>query len=122
MTRDKSLDGVFLHNFFKHRLEFFTKAQPANEQFLDQYYPASDEWLPLRDELDSYPIPFNVKRDLVSLFELAKKYYIYAIAAQHTSENFKNMREVWQNMRNLATSIQDIAKRNKLYTDANFSN
>lgn len=122
MTRYEFYDGVFLHNFFKEHLVFFTLAQPTNQQYWDLYCDVTLEWYPLKKELDTYhQIPLQIKYDLIKLFDLADQYRKYAIADVDDAEINRKMKELWQQMHFLAIGIRSSAKNARLYTDGLYS-
>ncbi|MCE5318771.1 MAG: hypothetical protein LLG04_15590 [Parachlamydia sp.] len=122
MARYEFYDGVFLHNFFKDRLEFFTREQPRNQQYWDLYCDVTDDWLPLKSELSTYhQIPVQIKNDLIKLFDIADQYVKYAITDVDDVEINRKMKELWHNMHYLAIGIRGAAKNARLYTDGLYS-
>lgn len=123
MARYEFYDGVFLHNFFKEHLLFFTQGQPTNQQYWDLYGDVTLEWYPLKSELDTYyQIPIGIKKELIKLFDLAEQYVKYAIADVNDIEINRKMKELWHQMHYLAISIRTAAKTAKLYTDGLYNN
>lgn len=122
MARYEFYDGVFLHNFFKEHLVFFTRTQPTNQQYWDLYGDVTLEWYPLKNEMDTYyQIPWGIKQELIKLFDLAAKYCKHAIIDLHDAETNRKMKELWQQMHYLAISIRAAAKNARLYTDGLYS-
>lgn len=119
MLRDKTKDGVFLHNFFKDYLEYFTRDQPRSyNAFHFHWSSATNEWYPLKQQIDTYPqIPSSVKKDLETLFELAEEFFHEIIADHPTKESISKMSELWSKIRSVAVSVRCTAKSQKLYTD-----
>lgn len=115
MTRDRSKDKIFLQNFFKDRLEVFTVNQPEDDTYLFFYGCATDSWIPLKGEIDTYPISKRLREDLMLLFELASEHlhYVGEIEIKHKLK----MREFWDKMRKLATKIRAAARYEGLYTE-----
>lgn len=117
LSRDKSLDRIFLNNFFKEHIEIFTREQPFYaEKFLFEYNFATNDWLPLKAEIDTYPILPSMKADLEILFRLAEDYYYYVIAADRSPAIKGKMSELWSKIRPLAINIRLSAKSHKLFS------
>lgn len=123
MLRDKSYDGVFLHNFFKDYLEYFTRTQPVSYETFHFYFSTiKDEWIPLKKQIETYPqISSSLRKDLETLFDLAQEFFYEILADEPTKESKIRMGELWTKIRGLAVSIRCTAKSQKLYTDGLYS-
>ena len=108
MQRIKTHDGVFLHNFFKDHLEYFTKDQPrVYDIFWWNYCTATEEWLPIKNYMDTWDqIPPFMKKDLVTLFDLAEQFFYEMILDDPPKESILKMGEIWSKIRNLAVCQQ----------------
>lgn len=115
MARDKSWDKIFINNFFRDRLTVYTRDQPSEEAYETYYWLATNDWRPMKQELDSYPIPQSIKNDLIILFDLAYHHNYYV--GDESVQSIKAMKELWEKMRRLAISIRASAKSYHLYTD-----
>lgn len=117
MPRDRSLDSIFLHNFFKDRLEIFTLEQPKqDEMYLLLYDFATSDWYPLKNEIDTYPISKYLKDNLILLFEIAFEHHFYV--GDKAFESKRKMRELWEKIRCLAKTIRSSAKTDLLYQES----
>lgn len=105
MSRDKSLDVIFLRNFFDNSVGFFVKNRPYTEdEYLHGYAYASNAWIPLKEDLDSYPLSIFMKKDLNYLFELAENFFYYVNSSDYTYQSaFLNQK--WEEIRHLARKI-----------------
>lgn len=105
MPRNKSLDSIFLRNFFKENIYFFTLEQPATvEIYLFGHGCATSRWIPLKSEIDDYTqLSSNIKNDLNKLFELAHIYTYFA--CDDKPFRSASMAQKWAEIRQLATSI-----------------
>lgn len=116
MQRDKSWDKIFLHNFFKDRLEVYTHEQPRSDtQYETMYFLATEDWLPLKKQLDTYQIPQPIKENLKALFELAQEHFFY-VGEEHFESKMK-MSKLWERMRHIAINTRHLAKTHQLYSD-----
>lgn len=123
MQRNKIHDGIFLHNFFKDHLEFFTWDQPPSyDTFWWNFCSVTDEWEPLRQQIDSYTqITPLMKKELELLFELADEFLCLISEDNPRDTTILEMRKLWTKIRTLAISIRLSAKSQKLYTEGLYS-
>lgn len=118
MLRDRSLDSIFLNNFFKDRLLVFTKEQPRDEEtYSHEYSFATGDWYPLKSEIDTYSLPSHVIVDLKNLFNMAEEYTCEVILKDSNPESKIRMQGLWNKIRHLAINIRAAARTLRLYTE-----
>ncbi len=119
MSRDKTLDGIFLRNFFKNSIAFFAGEQSNTEnEFLHGYNLATNDWISLKAEIDTYPISTFLKEKLNDLFNLAEDYFFCIVGSdqpyQFTIIQSSN-RTRWEEIRKSAKAIYAIAQGTNLF-------
>lgn len=112
--RDKSKDDIFLRNFFKEELSFFTLDQPATpEIYLRGHGFATSRWYPLKWEIDTYPtLSSSMRKDLNKLFDLAETYAY--LACDDKPFRSPKMAQKWEEIRQLAKIIYRSAQSSGL--------
>lgn len=114
--RNKYDDSIFLRNFFKDRIGFFTGDQPAvPDAYIYGYNLATQNWYPLKSEIDTYPISFHVKNNLIKLFELGEIYFYYACSHEPWRSTIMSQR--WNEIRQIARVIYNETKLAGLFTE-----